>query len=168
MSGDDFRRLLPPPRRRPGLLTVGVRWRVEIVIGLVVAAAWRLLGGTALALGALTLAAVLTAVPGARTLAIGLLQAVIVPHRVRSGLLQAGVGDRSGRLPWIVAARPRGDAVQITVWLRSGTSLRDLTGASPMIATACGARGVEVERYSERQDRVMLLVVRPRWGWWTR
>jgi hypothetical protein len=168
MTGDDFRRLLPPPRRRPGLLAMCVRWRIEIVTVVAVTAAWQRFGATTLTLGVLMLTSVLIIVPVTRRLALGLLQAVVVPHRVRSGLVQGGVADRSGRLPWIVAARPRGDAVQVTVWLRSGTSVRDLTGAMPIVATACGARGVEVERYSERQDRVMLLVVRPRWGWWTR
>src|SRR5690349_8052096 len=152
MTQDNFRRLLPPPRRRPGLLAVCVRWRIEIVSVVVVTAAWRQFGAATLALGVLMLTSALIVVPVTRRPALGLVQAVIVPHRVRSGLVQAGVGDRSGRLPWIVAARPDGDAVQVTVWLRSGTSLGDLSGASPLVATACGARSVEVERYSERQD----------------
>jgi hypothetical protein len=168
MTDENLRRLLPPPHRRPSPVDLVIRWRFEIVVAVVVAAAWHALGGRVMGVGALLLAAALLAAPGARRCAVGLLQALIVPHRVRSGLVQAGVGNRSGRLPWLVAARPHGDTVRVTVWLRAGTSLDDLVRAAPLVATACGAQTVDVERYSARQDRAVLVVVRPRWGWWTR
>jgi hypothetical protein len=168
MSDENLRRLLPPPRRRPGPAAVCVRWRVEIAVAVVVGVAWHELGGPAVGMFGLALATVLVVDRGARRLALGLVQAVVVPHRVRAGLVQAGVGDRAGRLPWLVAARPRGDAVRVTMWLRAGTSLDDLVRAGPVVATACGALDVGVERYSARQDRAALVVTRPRWGWWTR
>jgi hypothetical protein len=83
--------------------------------------------------------------------------------------VQAGVADRSGRVPWIVAARPLGDdAVRVTLWLRAGTTARDVERALPLITVACGAAHVDLVRHAPRQDRVTLLVARPRWGWWTR
>lgn len=167
---DDVRRLLPlPPRRRPGPLAVAVRWRIELLLAGAVAAAWQEFGGTAVATAAVVLAVVVAVVPLLRSHARGLLQAVIVMHRVRSGLVQAGVADRSGRLPWVVAARPLGDdAVRVTLWLRSGTTARDVDRALPVITVACAAAHVELVHHTPRQDRVTLLVARPRWGWWTR
>jgi hypothetical protein len=168
VTEESLRRLLPPPRQRPGPIAVGVRWRVEIAVTAVAGAAWHEFGAVAVAVFGLALASLVAVDPGTRRLALGLVQAAVVPHRVRAGLVQAGVGDRAGRLPWLVAARPRGDSVRVTVWLRAGTSLDDLVQAAPLVATACGALAVEVERYSVRQDRAVLVVVRSRWGWWTR
>jgi hypothetical protein len=168
MTGDDFRRLLPPPRRRPGPISIVVRWRIEIAAVVVAALAVHVLGGRSVAICAVACVALLITSPGARRAALGVVRAVVIPHRVRAGLVQAGVADRAGRLPWLVAARPHGDAVRVTVWLRAGTSLRDLLQATPLIATACGARDVDVERYSARQDRAVLIVIRPRWGSWSR
>lgn len=170
MTDDDVRRLLPlPPRRRPGLLAVAVRWRHELLLAGGIAVAWYEFGGTVVATAAVVLAAVVAAVPLLRRHARGLLQAVIVLHRVRSGLVQAGVADRSGRLPWVVVARPVGaDAVRVTLWLRSGTTARDVERALPVLAGACAAGSVEFVHHTPRQDRLTLLVARPRWGWWTR
>jgi hypothetical protein len=170
VTTDDVRRLLPlPPRRRPGPLAVAVRWRVELLLAGTVAAAWHEFGGTAAATAAVVLAVAVAAVPLVRRQARRLLQAVIAPHRVRSGLVQAGVADRAGRLPWVVGARPLGeDAVRVTLWLRSGTTARDVERALPVITVACAAVDVDLVHHAPRQDRVTRLVARPRWGWWTR
>lgn len=165
MSAGGFRRLLPPPRRRPTLLAVLVRWRAELLIGGCVAAAWQVGNGLAVQIGALVLAVLVAFVPQVRRAAVGLAQALVVPHRLRAALAQAGVADRTGRLPWIVAARPRGDAVWVSVWLRAGTTVGDLEHATPLIAGACGAAHVVVLRRTVRQDRAVVLVQRPRWGW---
>ena len=90
---------------------------------------------------------------------------IVTLHRVRAGLVQAGVGDRTGRPPWLPWARPIGaKGVVVGVWLRAGTTPGDLRAAAPVIAAACGATVVEVEQHG-RDDRVELHVVRPRWGW---
>jgi hypothetical protein len=164
-SVDGFRRIFPAPRRRPGLLAVLVRWRVEILLGIAVAALWWWVGGpiTSLLVAALALLAI--GVPKARKSAVGLLQAVVVPHRVRSGLLQAGVTDRDGRLPWVLGAWRYGEAVFVYVWLRAGTTFEDLRQARQVVAGACGAAYVEVTRRSARRDRAIMVVYRPRWGW---
>lgn len=166
MSADgEFRRAFPPPRRRPGLGSVLVRWRAELLIVGLVATMWAYTGGAvvgALALGGGVLVAF---VPAVRSVAVGASQALIVMHRIRSGLVQAGVADRSGRLPWIVGARSRGEVVLVSLWLHGGTTLDDLRGARTVLATACGAVEVEVYERSPRRDRAVLAVARPRWGW---
>ncbi|OLT14227.1 hypothetical protein BJF78_19705 [Pseudonocardia sp. CNS-139] len=143
---DDLRRLVPPPRRRPGVVAVAVRWRCEIMIAAVLAfgahAAGPVVTGLLAGMGAIVVALV----PAVRRAVVAGVQTLVVPHRVRAGLVQAGATDRDGRLPWLVAARPRGDAVIVSVWLRAGVTLDDLRRSAPVLATACGAAQVEIVR----------------------
>jgi hypothetical protein len=99
-----------------------------------------------------------------RRVVVVLIQTIVMPHRLRSALVQAGITDRDGRLPWITWARPKGDAVIASVWLRAGTTPDDLRSNTSVISTACGAEGVEVIQRSARQDLVKVVVYRPRWG----
>lgn len=167
MSTDSggMRRLLPPPRRRPSLLAVALRWRIELLLIGAIAGLWQLVGPAALGWAAVAVIVAAVLVRPVRRALRGLLQATVAAHRVRSGLVQAGVAGRSGRLPWIVASRPRGDAVLVSLWLPAGTAVDDLRAAIPVLATACGAAGVEVMQRSSRQDRAVLAVAQPRWGW---
>lgn len=89
----------------------------------------------------------------------------MVPHRVRSGLVQSGVVDRGGRPPWIMWAHPDGDDVLLDLWLQAGATSEDLREAAPVIAAATGATRVDVGHRSARQDRAALVLQGPRWGW---
>lgn len=142
-----------------------LRWRAEILLGLIATELWRWLGLGGLGLVAVTMAVLVAFVPSVRRAAAGLVRTVVVPHRVRSGLVQAGVADRTGSLPWIVWARPLGEGVLIHIWLRSGTTVHDVKAALPVIEAACGAAKVEVVAPPLRPDRAVLAVHRPRWGW---
>jgi len=142
-----------------------VRWRLELLLLCGLVAGWHFAGATALGIGVAALAGIVALVPAARRAAIGIVQALVVPHRVRSGLVQAGVADRAGRLPWLVWARARGDAVLVEVWLRAGTTSGDLRAAAPTVASATGAAAVRVLHRSPRHDRAVVVVHRPRWGW---
>ena len=131
-------------------------------------AGWQAVGSTGAAIVLAIFGIVVVSVPVVRRAAVAFGQVLVVPHRVRSGLVQAGVTDRSGRPPWLVSARVRGDGVFVRVWLRAGTTQQDLRRAAPVIAGACGAAHVDAVADSPRQDRAVLVVLRPRWGWWTR
>jgi len=162
-----FRRLTPPPGRArwPGLLTVLGRWRAELLLVGAVAGLWHWVGGLVVGLVGMALAVLVAAIPAVRRGFVCLLQTVVVPHRVRAGLVQAGVGDRTGRPPWLPWARPIGTkGMVVGVWLRAGTTPGDLRAAAQVVAAACGATAVEVEQHG-RDDRAELHVVRPRWGW---
>jgi hypothetical protein len=165
-GGPDWRRLLPPPRRRPGLVAVVVRWRVEVLLALGVAVL--LLNGNVrvLELVAGATAVGLAATAAGRAAAVVAFQVLVVPHRVRAAFVQAGVASRQGHLPWIFYARPAGDAVLVSVGLRAGITLRDLRDAVPVVLGACGASQVEVVSRPGRPDRATILVVRPRRGLW--
>jgi hypothetical protein len=149
-------------------VAVVVRWRVEILVVSLLVAGWQAVGSAVAGVVLTALAILVALVPAVRRAAGVAVRTLVVPHRVRSGLLQAGVTDRGGRLPWLVVARARGEAVLVTVWLRAGTTQADLQRAAAVIAGACGALHVEAVPDPVRQDRAVLVVVRPRWGWWTR
>jgi hypothetical protein len=165
-DGTDWRRILPPPRRRPGPLTVLVRWRVEILLLVVVAAVWHVAGGAALGILAVVLASLVLTIPAVRPGALLVWQLLAVPHRVRAAFVQAGVATRSGYLPWVFWARPDGQAVRVAVGLRSGIAVRDLRDAVPVILSACGAAQVEIVPSPDRADRVAVAVISPRRGLW--
>ncbi len=166
MSADEpLRRLLPAPRHRPGPLSIAVRWRGELALVAAVVAGVQLIGPPVAAAIGGTLALLVALVPTVRRVAVGGLLRLVVPHRVRAGLVQAGVTDRSGRPPWLVRTRYRSDVVAVHVWLRSGTTVEDLGRAAPVLRAACGAAQVEVVRNSPRHDRAAVVVTEPRWGW---
>ena len=107
MTGDGgLRRLLPPPRRRPGVLTVLVRWRIELLLLGGIVTAWYHAGATAVLVTVLMVALLATLIRPVGRVVLGVVLAVAVPHRVRSGLVQSGVVDRTGRPPWIVWPAP--------------------------------------------------------------
>lgn len=167
--GEDlFRRITPPPGPppRPSVFAVIARWRIELLVAALVAGLWHLAGGVVVGLVAVALALSAAAVPAVRRLVAAAIRVVVVPHRVRAGLVQAGVGDRSGRPPWLPWARPVGpNGVSVAVWLRAGTTQSDLRAATSVIAAACGATAVAIEQRGSRHDWAVVLVVRPRWGW---
>ncbi|MCE3556494.1 hypothetical protein LWC33_34275 [Pseudonocardia sp. RS11V-5] len=72
--------------------------------------------------------------------------------------------NRSGNLKLLVNARPSGAAV-VTAFCRLGTTPADFAAQAEMIAEACGALKVIVARDSPRRERMLIVVVRPRWGW---
>lgn len=167
MSEDGgFRRLNPPPRRRVGMHDILLRWRVEILFAATAYGLWWLLGWLGLAVITVGVATLVVISRPVRKIVLGYALGVVVTHRVRVGLVQTGVADRAGRLPWLVCARPGADDdVIVSVWLRAGTTIGDLRIGAPIVAAACGARSVTVNQLGPRSDRVLLAVMRPRWPW---
>ena len=165
-GGPDWRRLLPPPYRRPGLATRLLWWRIELLLALLIGALWHYAGPRVVELLAGVLALVLATTPTGRAAAVRVWQLLAVPHRVRAALVQAGVASRQGRLPWLFHARTTGGNVVVSVGLRSGTTLRDLRDAVPVIRGACGAVHVEIVSRPGRPDRATVVVVHPRRGLW--
>jgi hypothetical protein len=169
----DVRRFFPPLRRRPHPVVVVARWWYELaIVALLGAASWSavgLLGGPgAVALGIIagvTAAIVAGLVEPVRDALFGVLQRAIVPHRLRLGFVRGGVITRDGRLPAIVRSRCRIDQARCWVRLPSGLLVEDLAAAGPVLAVSCGATGVCVFPDGPRQDRAIVVVARPRWGW---
>jgi hypothetical protein len=159
-----WRRIFPPDRRRPGPLSTMVRWRVELLLAAGVSAIWYYAGSEVIVLIVAVCSALVAIVDRARRVAIAVVQSIVVPHRMRSALIEAGVTSQAGRIPWIMWAWPQGENVVASVWLRSGTTPSDVRSATAVISAACGAEGAEIEQRSPRQDWVKIIVCRPRWG----
>ena len=87
---------------------------------------------------------------------------MMTPHRVRTGMAQAWIHSRDGKIPIIVrtARQPFGERVHI--WCRAGTSAEDFSLASHLIAAACWAREVRVYRSHRYAQVVVLDVIRRR------
>jgi hypothetical protein len=164
VSDGGLRRILPPPRRRPSIFTVIVRWRIEVLVVLLGLALYHWTGPNGLWTAGVLLVCGLLVRP-VRRLLLGFGRAVVTCHRVRSALLQAGATERAGRLPWLVVAWPVGGSVKVLVWLRAGTTADDVHLALPLIKAAAGAAEAHFEQSSLRPDRLVLTVGRPRWGW---
>ncbi|SDH06053.1 hypothetical protein [Pseudonocardia oroxyli] len=150
------------PRRNPG--TVAARWSRELgalgSLGFLYSQyGW---AGPAAVAAAAALGCVS---PAYRRHLGGELLGLVVLHRVRVGFSRAGVVSGSGNLPLVVDARAHGEVVVVTVFRRHGVSMHQIEAAAPAIAEACAAVGVRVEYDSPRPDRVLFVVVRPRWGW---
>lgn len=169
----EVRRFFPPLRRRPQPAVVVARWWYELTTAaLLAAASWSavgLLGGPgAIALGlavGATLVIAAAKIEWARDVLFCIVQRMIVPHRLRLGFIRGGVLTRDGRLPAIVRSRCRVDQARFWVRLPSGLLGEDLAAAGRVLAGSCGATDVVVLRDGPRQDRAIVIVVRPRWGW---
>lgn len=171
--GDEFhgelRRTFPGPRRRPNPFVVAHRWRYELVVAVGLAICVRSFGGpltvsVAGAIGVAVFAAGATW-PTVRAVLVQLVQHVVVPHRLRTGFVQAGTVSREGRLPWVTRTRGRTpNVVTVHLWLPAGITPEDLYAARRVLAAACGAFEVQVQLDSPRRDRCVVSVVRPRWG----
>ena len=85
---------------------------------------------------------------------------LITPHRVRIGLYQARIQNRSGRQPMIV--RVTGEPFGERVLLRcpAGTSAEDIYAARDVLRAACWAADVRVARDEQRSHLVIVDVIR--------
>ena len=85
---------------------------------------------------------------------------LITPHRVRVGLYQARIQNRSGRRPMIiqVTGEPFGERVRL--WCPAGTSAEDIYVARDVLRAACWAADVRVARDEQRSHLVTVDVIR--------
>ncbi len=129
-------------------------WTPEILLATVV-----VYGFTALARHAilpLRLAVVVivvgvpAAIPAVRRRIVALAWCLIVRHRLRTCFAQFIIANRSGTLPFILAAQPTKVGERVGVYLRTGLSLAYLQANLEKIAVACHAREVTVEAVPDR------------------
>jgi hypothetical protein len=85
---------------------------------------------------------------------------LVTPHRVRIGLYQARIQNRSGRRPMIiqVTGEPFGERVRL--WCPAGTSAEDIYAARDVLRAACWAADVRVSRDEQRSHLVTVDVIR--------
>jgi hypothetical protein len=141
---------------RPNPLVVAWRWRYELctaatlaLLATRVSPLWTVASALAVAAGF----AVLTPLRWR-------FWCIVTQHRLRTGLKEAWVFSRSGRLPMLLWTKPVREGEQLLVLLRAGMSAADLADAAPVLAATCWAREVRVEAHPARAALVRLVVVR--------
>jgi hypothetical protein len=98
--------------------------------------------------------------PRVRRLLAGWCWVLVVRHRFRTALVQTGVRNRSGKLPWIVAWRPTAVGERVTLLMVAGMSATDVENAADAIAAACWARQVRVDKNRRSSAFVRVEVIR--------
>lgn len=154
---------LRPRRRRPNPLLVLARWRYELVLGAGVPTGLYALAeatqpSIAVGLVLATLAAHLGWPAGRRFLA-GRARCVLVPHRLRVGMVESRVLSWSGWLPAVLWTSPCPQGVRVLLWCPAGVDVHAFHAARSQLAAACWAADVEAVRHPRFAQLVVLLVV---------
>jgi hypothetical protein len=149
---------------RPSLLTVGWRWRYELLLSAVVLlAVWLLVRAIGALFAGVVIAggvALVMASPPLRRLVTACAWRVITPHRVRTGMAQAWIHSRDGKMPFVLCTTRRPFGERVHLWCRAGTSAEDFAWARHLIAAACWAREVRLLRSERFVHLVVLEVIR--------
>lgn len=85
---------------------------------------------------------------------------IVTPHLLRSGLYQAGIQNRDGRLPVIVRVTSEPFGERLRLRLPSGTCAEDLWYSRDILRAACRSADVHVFRDERRAHLVTVDVVR--------
>jgi hypothetical protein len=148
----------------PSLLTVAWRWRYECLLGSLVSIGAYLLVATVGGLWATIIVAAMVAlvgiVPPLRAEAAAFWWWMVTPHRVRTGMAQAWIHSRDGKIPVIVRTTRQSFGQRVHIWCRAGTSPEDFVWGRHLIASACWAREVRVFRSARYAHFVVLDVIR--------
>jgi hypothetical protein len=87
---------------------------------------------------------------------------IITPHRVRAGCAQARIQSRTGRLPTILRTTREPFGERLTIWCPAGTSAGDFRSARTILAAACWAADIRIERNERHAQLLTLDVIRYR------
>jgi len=85
---------------------------------------------------------------------------LITPHRLRAGLYQARIENRSGRRPMIVRVTGEPFGERLLLRCPAGVSAEDIYGARDVLRAACWAADVRVSRDEQRSHLVTVDVIR--------
>jgi hypothetical protein len=151
------------PVQRPFPLVLAWYWRYEaLAVGVLGLVGWCLITLVG-ALPALAFAMVtgicVGLVPATRNVIVRAFWHVVTPHRVRRGLVEAGVYSRKRRLPEVLRVRSVAVGEEVTLWCFAGTSFADISKGLGVIGTACYAQEMQAIQ-DQPLHRVRLLVVR--------
>lgn len=164
LSAGDFLHWFGPRRRRRYPLPIPWRWRYEIGAGVGVPVGLDALADAThpIAAAALVFAAVTGSVawPAAHRFLTARAWCVLVPHRLRVGMIESAVLSRSGWLPAVLRTSPHPRGVRVLLWCPAGVDVHTFHAARSRLAVACWAADVEIARHPRFAHIVVLLVVR--------
>lgn len=148
----------PPP---PAILW---RWRYEVLLAALISVGGYLLvaavGGLAASAVVVATAALAIVVRPLRGETVAFFWWMVTPHRVRTGMAQAWIHSRDGKIPVVVRTTRQHYGERMHVWCRAGTSAEDFVWGRHLIAAACWARDVRVSRSTRYAHVVVLDVIR--------
>src|SRR5690349_11737078 len=123
----DFDGFFGRPRRRFNPLPIPWRWRYEALVGIGLALGIHGLAGL---IGAFTSLGVVAAFaagcivwPPARRFLGARIRCVVIPHRLRVGMVEASILSWRGRLPMILRASPTQRGVRVVLWCPAGVDV---------------------------------------------
>jgi hypothetical protein len=149
---------------RPGLLAVAWRWRYEVLLAVLGSVVADLLAAVAGGIGAVVIMAVIgvlvSLVSPLRAEMVAFAWWLVTPHRVRTGMAQAWIHTRDGKIPVVLRTTRQTFGERVHVWCRAGTSAEDFAWGQHLIAAACWARDVRVFRSGRYAHVVVLDVIR--------
>jgi len=155
---------LPERVRRPLLTTVLWRWRYEVLLFLGISICgwygYRTGTGVLMLLGAAVVGVSVAAIPPLRRAVSAPVLCVVTAHRVRTGLAQAWVHNRSGRLPALLWTRPTPYGEAVMLWCPAGVCERHVEAAAAILRSACWARHITVTANARHRQLVTVHVVR--------
>lgn len=162
-ADDDFFHWFGLRRRRRNPLLVPWRWRYELGLGVGVPTGLNALADAThpIAAASVALAVVVGSVgsPAARRFLIARAWCVLVPHRLRVGMLKCGVLSWSGWLPAVLWTSPHPRGVRILLWCPAGVDVYAFHATRSQLAAACWAADVEVARHPRFAHIVVLHVI---------
>lgn len=147
---------------RPSLIAVAWRWRYEPLLAALASVCGYLLNASAGVLVTIVvivaIASLVGLVPPLRAEAAAFMWWIVTPHRLRTGMAQAWIHSRNGKIPIIYRTTRQPFGERVHVWCRAGTSAEDFVWGRHLLTAACWARDVRVFR-SQRYAHVVILEV---------
>ena len=83
-------------------------------------------------------------------------------HRIRACCSEFIITNRTGSLPFILAARPTAAGERLWVWLRPGLALADIINRLDQIAAACWATSVVADQASASNSALLRIDIKRR------
>jgi hypothetical protein len=140
------------------------RWRTELAIITVLAAAWWRLDTWTTLIWAVIVLAVITgllgAVPHSRRFITRRFWCVLARHRLHRLCYEAKLHTRAGRLPLILWIRPTQVGERAWVLCRAGISAEDFQDHTDQLRAACYARDARATRHRRWSHLVTIDIIR--------
>jgi hypothetical protein len=158
-----------PHHSMPALVLGAVwRWRIELLIVIILLVGWVILAAQlpatwpswAAPVVLATTITVIAAVPGSRRYVTRRAWCVYSRHRVRKCFVQSRVMTHEGLSPLFMWTRPTPVGERLWLWLRPDLSARDIDNVTDRIAAACWAASARVKVSPKRAAVVSVEVIR--------
>jgi hypothetical protein len=148
------------------ILGVLIRWRVELILGIVwvIAMIWlyHQVGELSAWLILTGVGVLVAVVPPARRFLLTRFWCVVDRHRVRTCLRTAKIRTMNldGALPFLLWARPTRTGERVWMWTRVGSSADDVEAVLGCLAPACFARDARLRRVRSMSTLIAVEIIR--------